>query len=70
MQQFFAQSPIFYANENEGGGQSPVPLFASLYANENDGQHRQVFTSLYANEGDGEKTFNSLYLNSMVAAAF
>jgi hypothetical protein len=67
MQQFFSPSPIFYANDNNEGHQSPVPLFASLYANENDGQ--QFFQSLYVNEME-RKAFNSLYLNSMVAAAF
>ena len=69
MQQFFAPSPIFYANDNSEGHHSPIPLFTSLYANENDGQHNQIFPSLYANEME-RKTFNSLYLNSMVAAAF
>nr|CAD2151358.1 unnamed protein product [Meloidogyne enterolobii] len=45
MQQFFAPSPIFYANDNSEGHHSPIPLFTSLYANENDEAFRASYNS-------------------------
>lgn len=67
LQFFAAPSPIMYANDR--GQQSPnTPMFTSMYANDNDGQRKQIFLSLYANDQSEEEEqkppFSSLYLNS------